>query len=182
LLGFYRYAYLGAVAFVKVTNNKKLTGGDMQRLLITSAIVLLMPMAASATPLNIQVEEVPVRATPSFFGEIVDKAVYGESVELLKEQGAWRRVQTLRKPGWVHESAVSTSKVELEAGSQVNAGASGKEIALAGKGFNAEVENAYKAKNQQINFAWVDKMEKFTVNNSELQQFVKQGGLRGEGL
>jgi hypothetical protein len=154
----------------------------MQRLLKISVMVLLMPVSALATSLTIQVEEGQVRSTPSFLGEIIDKVVYGESVELVKEQGPWRKVNTKRKPGWIHESAVSESKVELMPGSNVNEGASGKEIALAGKGFNADVENAYKAGHQQVSFAWVDKMEKFTVSNADIEQFIKQGGLRRAGL
>lgn len=152
------------------------------RRLIISVMVLLMPATVSATSLSIQVEEGQVRSTPSFLGEIVDKVVYGESVELVKEQGPWRMVNTKRKPGWIHQSALSESKVELVPGSDVNEGASGKEIALAGKGFNPEVESAYKAAHQQISFAWVDNMEKFTVNNADIEQFIKQGGLRGAGL
>jgi SH3-like domain-containing protein len=154
----------------------------MQRILKISTMVLLMPATALATSLSIQVQEGQVRSTPSFFGEIVDKVIYGESVELVKEQGPWRMVNTQRKPGWIHQSAVSESKVELVTGSNVSEGASGKEIALAGKGFNEDVENAYKAEHQQINFAWVDNMEKFTVKNADIQQFIKQGGLRGAGL
>lgn len=154
----------------------------MQQLLKISIMVLLMPVTAQATSLSIQVEEGQVRSTPSFLGEIVDKVVYGESVELVKEQGPWRMVNTKRKPGWIHQSAVSESKVELVPGGNVNEGASGKEIALAGKGFNPEVESAYKAGHQQISFAWVDNMEKFTVKNADIEQFMKQGGLRGAGL
>ncbi len=154
----------------------------MQRLLKISVVVLLMPVSAFATSLSIQVEEGQVRSTPSFLGEIIDKVVYGESVELVKEQGPWRMVNTKRKPGWVHQSAVSESKVELVSGGDVNEGASGKEIALAGKGFNPDVENAYKAEHQQISFVWVDNMEKFTVSNADVEQFIKQGGLRGAGL
>ncbi len=154
----------------------------MQRLLKISVVVLLMPVSAFATSLSIQVEEGQVRSTPSFLGEIVDKVVYGESVDLVKEQGPWRMVNTKRKPGWIHQSAVSESKVELVSGNDVNAGASGKEIALAGKGFNADVESAYKAGHQQVSFAWVDNMEKLTVNNADIEQFIKQGGLRRAGL
>lgn len=155
----------------------------MRRLITISVMALLMPVTVSATSLSVQVEEGQVRSTPSFFGEIVDKVVYGESVEIVKEQGPWRMVNTPRKPGgWIHQSAVSESKVELAPGSNVNESASGKEIALAGKGFNADVENAYKAGHQQMSFAWVDNMEKFTVKNADVEQFIKQGGLQGAGL
>jgi len=44
------------------------------------------------------------------------------------------------------------------------------------------VENAYKAGHQQMSFAWVDNMEKLTVNNADVEQFIKQGGLREAGL
>lgn len=154
----------------------------MQRVLKISVMVLLMPVSVFAASLNVQVEEGQIRSTPSFLGEIIDKVVYGESVELVKEQGAWRMVNSKRKPGWIHQSALSESKIELAPGGNVSEGASGKEIALAGKGFNADVENAYKAGHQQISFAWVDAMEKFTVNNADIEQFIKQGGLRGAGL
>lgn len=154
----------------------------MRRIIKISTMVLLMPVTALATSLSIQVEEGQIRGTPSFFGEIVDKVVYGESVELVREQGPWRMVNSKRKPGWIHQSAVSESKVDLVPGSDINEGANGKEIALAGKGFNADVENAYKAGHQQISFVWVDNMEKFTVNNADIDQFIKQGGLRGAGL
>lgn len=154
----------------------------MRRLLI-SVVALLVPVTAWSTSLNVQVEEGQVRNKPSFLGEIVDKVVYGESVEVVKEQGPWRMVNTPRKPGgWIHQSAVSESSVELVPGGNVNEGASGKEIALAGKGFNADVENAYKAEHQQMSFAWVDNMEKFTVKNADIEQFIKQGGLREAGL
>lgn len=154
----------------------------MKFLSTASLIVLLVPATSFATSLSIQVEETPVRSTPSFFGEIVDKAVYGDSVELVKEQGAWRMVKAKKKSGWLHESTVSDTKVSLTTGSNVNSNASGKEIALAGKGFNPEVENAYKAGHSNVSFAWIDKMEKFTVKSSEVQQFIKQGNLQGAGL
>lgn len=154
----------------------------MQRLSKLSLIFLLMPVTSFATSLIIQVEETPVRSTPSFFGETIDKAVYGQSVELIKEQGAWRMVNSKKKSGWLHQSVVSDAKVALTAGNNVNSNASGKEIALAGKGFNSAVESAYKTGHTQANFEWIDKMEKFTVKNSDIQQFIKQGDLQGAGL
>ncbi|MBL6987635.1 MAG: SH3 domain-containing protein [Methylobacter sp.] len=154
----------------------------MQKIAKFSVAVLLMPVSAFATSLNIQVEEGQVRSTPSFMGEIIDKVVYGDSVELVKEQGPWRQVNTQRKEGWIHQSAISEAKVDLVSGGDVSQGASGKEIALAGKGFNPDVENAYKASHQQVSFVWVDKMEKYAVNKADIAQFIKDGGLRETGL
>lgn len=154
----------------------------MQRLSKLGILILLMPATSFATSLSIQVEESPVRSTPSFFGEIVDKAVYGDSLELQKEQGAWRMVKAKKKSGWIHVSTVSDAKVTLTAGSDVNSSASGKEIALAGKGFNADVEKAYQSEHKQVSFEWINKMENFTVKTSDVQHFIKQGKLQGAGL
>jgi hypothetical protein len=55
-------------------------------------------------------------------------------------------------------------------------GASANEVALAGKGFNKEVENAYKA-GGSLNYADVDKTEAITVSPEELLKFVTEGRL-----
>jgi hypothetical protein len=159
----------------------QIRGITMQRLKL-SLLLLLIPIISFATSLKVQVEESPVRSTPSFFGDVVDKAVYGDSVELLKEQGAWRMVKAKKKSGWIHESTVLDAKVALTAGENVNSNASGKEIALAGKGFNPEVEKAYQAVHSQVSFDWINKMEHFSVKSTDVQKFIKQGKLQGAGL
>jgi hypothetical protein len=152
----------------------------MQKLLKISWVLLFVPITSFATTATVQIEENPVRSTPSFFGEIVDNVKYGESVEVLKEQGAWDMVKSKKKSGWIHQSTIAAPKVELTAGSNVDTGASGKEIALAGKGFG-EIEKKYQ-EGHKVNFAWINKMEKFTVKTPEVKQFVKDGGLQGAGL
>jgi hypothetical protein len=54
--------------------------------------------------------------------------------------------------------------------------ASSSEVALAGKGFNQEVENAYKT-NGDLNYADVDRTETLTVNEAELYRFLDEGRL-----
>ena len=67
----------------------------------------------------------------------------------------------------------------MKAGGQnAQTGASGDELALAGKGFNYDVEADFKAKNQNVNFTWVDKMEKIKVPAASMQQFLKDGGIQ----
>jgi hypothetical protein len=52
------------------------------------------------------------------------------------------------------------------------------EVALAGKGFNPEVESAYRAKHPEMDFAQVDKIEGFKVEPAALQVFIKEGDLK----
>ena len=62
-----------------------------------------------------------------------------------------------------------------------SAGASGDELALAGKGFNADVEAKFKAEHADIDFSWVDKMSKMSATTSQLAEFAKAGGLKQSG-
>ena len=55
------------------------------------------------------------------------------------------------------------------------------ELALAGKGFSEEAENAYRASDSNLNFAEIDRIEKITVSSEELASFKKEGGLVPQG-
>ncbi len=55
---------------------------------------------------------------------------------------------------------------------------SSDEVALAGKGFTPEVENGYRAKHPEMDFAQVDKVESFKVDPATLQAFIKEGDLK----
>jgi hypothetical protein len=55
---------------------------------------------------------------------------------------------------------------------------SSDEVALAGKGFTPEVENGYRAKHPEMDFAQVDKVETFKVDPATLQAFIKEGDLK----
>ena len=58
---------------------------------------------------------------------------------------------------------------------------SSEEIALAGKGFNQQVEQEYKKQNRNVDFSWVDKMEQIVIPQQEMQTFLQQGGLAPTG-
>ena len=55
---------------------------------------------------------------------------------------------------------------------------SSDEVALAGKGFTPEVENGYRSKHPEMDFAQVDKIETFKVDSATLQAFIKEGDLK----
>jgi len=83
--------------------------------------------------------------------------------------------------GWIHKSALTQKKLVLSPGSG-STSVSGDEIVLAGKGFNAQVEEQFKQQNQNLNYGWIDKMERnFAVPQQAMQQFLKDGALSLEG-
>ena len=134
--------------------------------------------------MSVQVKKCQLRNQPSFLGKIVSNLSYGDQVAVLAEKESWVSVQQPGQAtsGWVHVSALSTTKIELNPNSQdVKGSTSSEEIALAGKGFNQQVEQEYKKQNRNIDFAWVDKMEQIVVSQEEIQAFLKQGGLAPTG-
>mgnify|MGYP001411010750 CR=1 FL=1 len=103
-------------------------------------------------------------------------------VTVMEKKGDWFRVTAPDGAvGWMHAGALTKSKIRLSAGeSDAQTGASSDELALAGKGFNADVEAQFKQQNQKIDFTWVDRMEKIKVSAKESQDFLKAGGLAPE--
>lgn len=146
-----------------------------------TVICLIAADAAATQVMSVQVKSGQVRSTPSFMGKVVADLAYGDQVMTGEEQGGWLKVQVPGRgiEGWMHNSALSAKKIELKAGTaNVKQTASGQELALAGKGFNKQVENEFKAKHPNMDFRWIDQMERFQVTPNEMQKFLEQGGLR----
>ena len=139
-------------------------------------VVLAAVVTAVAATMSVQVKDAPVRATPSFVGKVVGTLAYGDRVEVQQTQGAWSKVTGAGVTGWMHTSALSSRKIVLAAGQeQAKVAASGDELALAGKGFNSDVEAQFKSAHKDIDFTWINKMEKIKIPSSEMQSFLNDG-------
>lgn len=136
-----------------------------------------------AKMMSVQVKKCQLRNQPSFLGKIVNNLSYGDQVTVLEEKESWFNVQPPSEgAGWVHVSALSTKKIVLNPGSGgVASSTSSEEIALAGKGFNAQVEQEFKKQNSSVDFSWIDKMEHIAIPQKEIQAFLQQGELIGKG-
>jgi SH3-like domain-containing protein len=130
--------------------------------------------------MSVQVKEGQLRSAPSFLGPIVGPVVYGERVEALQQQGEWVNVKNQKnQAGWIHQSALTKKQVALGAGAQgVASGNTSQEIALAGKGFNADVESQYRKSHKSADYAWVDRMEMMRVTQNEMVTFLKDGAVK----
>jgi hypothetical protein len=82
--------------------------------------------------------------------------------------------------GWVNVSALSKKVIVLKAGTEASQTASSGDVALAGKGFNADVEAQYK-QDQKLDYTWVDTMESYTVSPQAVATFLSVGGLTEAG-
>lgn len=146
-------------------------------------ILLLLVLTGSiafAASMSVQVQQSKVRATPSQLGKVVDTVEYGETVNAGELQKGWYPVTTTDgKKGWLHESVLSNKPIAMRAGTTDAAtGVSSDEVALAGKGFNEQVEAKIKA-DGSLDFTWVDRMITFNVGPEQILSFRTQGHLPG---
>lgn len=151
-------------------------------MLLTIFFLFSVSGALGSDMLSIQVQDGQIRATPSFLGKIVGTRHYGDRVAALEKSGEWTKVNAGGIRGWMHSSALTQKKISLQAG-EGNAplAASNDELSLAGKGFNEQVESAYKSKNPKMDYAGVNRMEAIKVSPEEMAQFLKQGELSPQG-
>ncbi len=143
-------------------------------------LLVLTGSIAFAASMSVQVQQSKVRATPSQLGSVVDTVEYGEVVNAGVAEKGWYPVTTRDgKKGWLHESALSNKPVTMRAGTTDAAtGVSSDEVALAGKGFNEQVEAKLKA-DGTLDFTWVDRMMTFNVDPDQILTFRTQGHLPG---
>ena len=149
---------------------------------------LLLPLLAVAAwaatqMLSVQVRSGQLRERPSFLGKVVTSVEYGDRMTVLSARGGWTKVRNGDgKTGWIHTSALTEKKVVLRSGdADVATGASGEELALAGKGFNDEVEAEFRTENPDVDYAWVDRMEEMNVSAEDAADFLEEGGIEPKG-
>ena len=151
----------------------------MKKWILICCAALMATGAWAAKEMSVQVRDGQLRNRASFLGTVTGAVAYGDRVTVNQTQAGWCEVATAAgKSGWIHESALTPKRVVLSSGANdARTGASGQEVALAGKGFSKEVEASYKSQNRNIDYTWVDWMGQQKVSNDQLVQFLKQGDL-----
>ena len=151
------------------------------RNLMAGSLMLAATVAMAAEPrtMSLQVRTGELRDSPTFLSSVVASLKYGDRVKVYEQQGAWMKASTLDggAVGWIHSSSLTTKKVTLQAGEDVQQSASSGELALAGKGFNSSVEADFKKHNQNLDFSAVDRMEAIKISSQEIAAFLRTGGL-----
>ncbi len=150
---------------------------------VFAGALLALAVLLLADTVVVKVQTTSLRKAPKFYSAVVAALKAGDSLTKLADQDGWVQVKTSAGVvGWVHSSAVETKKFSLTSvGGTMKTQASASEVALAGKGFNKQVEDSYKAKHASANFAAVDRMLKITVSPAEVEAFIKKGRLAGSG-
>ena len=135
----------------------------------------LPAQARKGGTMYVAAKNIELKSSTSFFASAKGTLAYGAMVTILQISGKWAEVRSVANSavsGWT--SVANLSAKRIVSGSASSATAS--EVALAGKGFNQEIENAYKAKGT-LNYADVDRVEAQRVSKKELQNFIVEGHL-----
>ena len=148
------------------------------KLLFVGVAVVCVAFLLAET-LIVKVQTTYVRKEPKFYSSPVATLRAGESITQLSAQAGWFKVRMSNGlEGWIHSSAVQTGKLKVAAmDKSLKTSATADEVALAGKGFNKQVEDEYKSRNKGLNFSEVDRMLKIKVSPSELRRFLMDGRL-----
>ena len=137
--------------------------------------------AAAPAGVFVQVRNTNLRSQPKQWAASVGQLSFGDRVDVIEHQGDWFKVKAKgSKQGFVHASAFVSDNPELETSGSVE-GQSGSQAVLAGKGFDPSVEKQFANGDVAVDFAAVDRMERVTVSSSQIDGFIKQGKLAGEG-
>ena len=152
----------------------------MKKLLTVICLLFLVTGFAAAQigpgrTLYVAVKTIELKSSTGLFAGTAATLNYGDEVTVTRVDGKLVEVKSAADPaltGWAASANFSTKRIVT--GNM--ASASAKEIALAGKGFDQEVENLYRAQGE-LNFADVDKIEAYAADDAELKRFLEEGRL-----
>jgi len=142
---------------------------------LVCAAAVIPAQAIKGGTMYVAAKTIELKSSTGFFASAKGTLAYGATVTILQINGKWAEVRSATNSslsGWTATANLSAKRIV----SGATSGASASEVALAGKGFNQEIENAYKAKGK-LNYADVDRTEAQKVSKKDLQDFIVAGHL-----
>jgi len=152
----------------------------MKRLMMVFCLALFITGLAAAqtrgSTMYVATRTVALKSSTGFFASTRGTLNYGDRVTVVQVSGKFVEVRSATNAsltGWTAVANLSTR--QLVSGNTNSVTAS--EVALAGKGFNQEVENAYRAQGGELDYADVDRIETLSVSEASLREFLEAGRL-----
>lgn len=152
-------------------------------LFILVAILINTASTAMGKEMSIQVDRAQLRSNPAYYGSVVTTVNYADRLKIIDSKGAWVKAYTAKNnaTGWIHISALTSTKLAPKSGGKnAPTSVSAGELSAAEKGFTKQIEQAYRQKNKEVDFTWVDKMENINISLGQSVTFLKEGQLKPE--
>ncbi len=149
-------------------------------------LVLLGLLASGAQEpgavLTVTRKATKLREQKRLFAPALAELHEGDKLVLERKEGAWLAVGFAKLRGWLHETDVSSNPEVRLSGEGVRENYSASETAAARKGFNPQVEQAYRTKKPELApaFRLVDRLQARTLPEDVLRAFLVAGGLLEE--
>jgi len=153
----------------------------MKKYVFFISLALIISGVASAQvarggTLYVSIRDMELKASTGWFARTTGTLSYGDQVTVIEVSGRFVNVRSMYNQsitGWTASANFSTRQVV----SGTTSTATAREVALAGKGFNAEVESSYRSQHSSLNYDAVDRAEAIKVNDDELRRFLEEGRL-----
>jgi uncharacterized protein YgiM (DUF1202 family) len=148
---------------------------------LVAALLVAGAAVAATETVTVIVKKTSIRRDRQFYAATVAEADLGEVFTVLGREKGWVKVGTGSGEGWLHESAVTAKKVAASSQGPAGGKVADEDVALAGKGFNPQVESEYRKRNPQADFAAVDRMERLGAPEKAMASFLSDGNLQARG-
>lgn len=163
---------------------KGLSRRGLQFLVLCLAVLLVSAGPGLSETLKVERPDMQLYESPDFASPSLGPVPVGEQVEVISRSGDWVQVNYEGETGWLHKLAFLRGKVTGEVLPKIETSTPVREkkideVALAGKGFNPEVEKSYRQENPDLDhhYAQVDQIEGCRISSSEVTGFIKEGKL-----
>lgn len=151
----------------------------MKRIVVFSLMLIFTAGIVLADTVTVITKDNAIREYARFFAPVKANVRYNDRLEVLAVEGDWYRVRYGASVGYIHKSAVEKRVAGMSSSYPgKRSSVSQSEAALAGKGFNPQVEASYKQHHPEMKFYLVDNIERYLVPDREVAQFITNGGLR----
>ena len=152
----------------------------MKKIFIVLYLCVLIPVilpaqASRGGTMYVASRTLDLKSSTGFFASTRGRLEYGVQVTVLQVNGDWVEVRSAANSslaGWTKTANLTARRIVPGGTASVSA----NEVPLAGKGFNQEIENAYRSKNT-LNYADVDRTEAQRVSMEDLKKFLEEGRL-----
>jgi hypothetical protein len=154
----------------------------MKRFTVLIVLVIMglsqLPAQSAGGIMYVALKSAALKSSTGFFASTIADLQQGDAVTVLGVQDKWVEIRGVADPsltGWMALASLTSKRIGAS-GRSVSTG----ELALAGKGFSADVEMEYR-QGEHLDYTAINALEAVVIPDAELLRFVTDGHLtRGE--
>lgn len=153
---------------------------QFKHILLAACLISACITSVSAAEVGSALKKDSLRAEPFADAKVTGSVTRGDSLEILKKQGAWLQVKTKKNTGWVRLLSVkrgtTTSGNQAAGALAVASGRAGTGQVVSTTGVRGLSEQELKA--AKFNETEAKTLESYTLTAEQGQQFAKAGNLK----